>query len=73
YRIGVTYTPNGAVLSGSLPNAALVETAKAVTAQFLGQGATVTNRLRISGALQVNLQVRVAEVNRRTLKQFGIN
>ena len=73
YRLSVTYTPNGAVLSGNLPNAGLVETAKAVTAQFLGQGATVTNRIRVSGALQVNLQVRVAEVNRRTLKEFGIN
>jgi pilus assembly protein CpaC len=73
YRLSVTYTPNGAVLSGNLPNAGLAETAKAVTAQFLGQGATVTNRIRISGALQVNLQVRVAEVNRRVLKEFGIN
>lgn len=73
YRLSVSYTPNGAVLSGTLPNAGLVETAKAVTAQFLGQGATVTNRLRVAGALQVNLQVRVAEVNRRVLKEFGIN
>jgi pilus assembly protein CpaC len=73
YRINVAYTPNGAVLSGDLPNAGLVESAKAITAQFLGQGATVTNRLRISGALQVNLQVRVAEVSRRVLKEFGIN
>lgn len=73
YRLNVTYTPNGAVLSGTLPNAGLVDSAKAVTSQFLGQGATVTNRIRVSGALQVNLQVRVAEVNRRVLKQFGIN
>ncbi|GJE69065.1 type II and III secretion system protein family protein [Methylorubrum podarium] len=73
YRLSVSYTPNGAVLSGTLPNAGLVETAKAVTAQFLGQGATVTNRIRVAGALQVNLQVRVAEVNRRVLKEFGIN
>lgn len=72
-RINVAYTPNGAVLSGSLPNAALVESAKAITAQFLGAGATVTNRLRVSGALQVNLQVRVAEVRRSVLKEFGIN
>lgn len=73
YRIHVTYTPNGAVISGTLPNAGLVETAKTVTAQFLGQGATVTNRLRVASAMQVNLQVRVAEVNRRVLKEFGIN
>lgn len=61
------------MLSGSLPNAALVESAKAITAQFLGAGATVTNRLRVSGALQVNLQVRVAEVRRSVLKEFGIH
>ena len=72
-RIAVTYTPNGAVLSGSLPSAALVESAKAITTQFLGSGATVTNRLRVTGALQVNLQVRVAEVRRSVLKEFGIN
>ena len=71
--IHVTYTPNGAVLSGVVPSAAVAESAKSLVAQFLGQGAIVTNRLRVSGALQVNLKVRVAEVSRNVAKEFGLN
>ena len=51
YAIQVSYTPNGAVLSGTVPNAALAESAKSITAQFLGQGAIITNKLRVAGAL----------------------
>ncbi|MDQ8726875.1 type II and III secretion system protein family protein [Bradyrhizobium sp. LHD-71] len=73
YAIQVSYTPNGAVLSGTVPNAALAESAKSITAQFLGQGAIITNKLRVAGALQVNLKVRVAEVARNVAKEFGFN
>jgi pilus assembly protein CpaC len=72
-RVSVTYTPNGAVLSGTVPNAALVETARSLTAQFLGDGAVVNNRLKVAGSLQVNLRVRVAEISRSVSKEFGIN
>ena len=73
YAIQVSYTPNGAVLSGTVPNAATAESAKSITAQYLGPGAIITNKLRVSGALQVNLQVRVAEVSRNVAKEFGFN
>ncbi|MEH2628716.1 pilus assembly protein CpaC [Bradyrhizobium sp. AZCC 1719] len=73
YAIQVSYTPNGAVLSGTVPSADVAESAKSITAQFLGQGAIITNRLRVAGALQVNLQVRVAEVARNAAKEFGFN
>jgi pilus assembly protein CpaC len=73
YAIQVSYTPNGAVLSGIVPNATLAESAKSITAQFLGPGAIITNRLRVAGALQVNLKVRVAEVARNVAKEFGFN
>jgi pilus assembly protein CpaC len=72
-RVSVTYTPNGAVLSGTVPNAGLAETARSLTAQFLGPGAMITNRLKVAGSLQVNLRVRVAEVSRSVSKEFGIN
>ena len=72
-RISVTYTPNGAVLSGTVPNAGVAETARSLTAQFLGQGAVITNRLKVAGSVQVNLRVRVAEVSRGVSKEFGIN
>jgi pilus assembly protein CpaC len=71
--ISVTYTPNGAVLSGTVPNAATAEQARAITAQFLGQGAVINNTLRVTGAIQVSLKVRVAEVSRSVTKEFGFN
>jgi pilus assembly protein CpaC len=72
-RIGVTYTPNGAVLSGTVPNAVAAEAARSIASQFLGQGAVVNNRLKVAGAIQVNLRVRVAEISRSVSKEFGIN
>ncbi|WP_083742357.1 type II and III secretion system protein family protein [Bradyrhizobium mercantei] len=73
YPIQVIYTPRGAILSGTAPNADVVDTAKKVTEQFLGAGALVVNKVQVAGSLQVNLSVRVAEVSRSALKEFGIN
>lgn len=73
YPISVTYTPNGAVLSGDAPNAAVAESAKSIALQFLGNGAIVNNRIKVAGAAQVNLNVRVAEVSRTAMKALGIN
>jgi pilus assembly protein CpaC len=73
YDIHATYTPNGAVISGIVPNAAISEQAKSAVAQFLGPGAIVSNRLKVAGGQQVNLRVRVAEVSRDVAKEFGFN
>jgi len=73
HNITVTYTPNGAVLNGTVPDAATAESARAITAQFLGQGAEITNRLAVAGAVQVSLKVRIAEVSRTVSKEFGFN
>ncbi len=40
---------------------------------FLGTETKVVSRLRTSTPLQVNLQVKIAEVNRSLLKEFGTN
>ncbi|WP_245444752.1 type II and III secretion system protein family protein [Microvirga sp. KLBC 81] len=73
YPIQVSYTPRGAILSGTAPNAEVVDTAMSVTEQFLGAGAVVLNRIQVAGSLQVNLSVRVAEVSRSAMKELGIN
>jgi pilus assembly protein CpaC len=73
HNVTVTYTPNGAVLNGTVPDAATAESARAITAQFLGQGAEITNRLGVAGAVQVSLKVRIAEVSRTVSKEFGFN
>ncbi|MCA1371676.1 type II and III secretion system protein family protein [Bradyrhizobium sp. BRP14] len=73
YPIHVSYTPRGAILSGTAPNAEVVDIAKRVTEQFLGDGAPIVNNIKVAGSLQVNLSVRVAEVSRSALKALGIN
>ncbi|MET2832533.1 type II and III secretion system protein family protein [Mesorhizobium shangrilense] len=73
YPIRVKYTPRGAILSGTAPDAEVVDTAKRVTEQFLGDGGQVVNNIKVVGSLQVNLSVRVAEVSRSAMKELGIN
>ncbi|RXH42212.1 type II and III secretion system protein family protein [Bradyrhizobium zhanjiangense] len=73
YPIQISYTPRGAILSGTAPNADVVETARKVTEQFLGAGALVVNKIQVAGSLQVNLSVRVAEVSRSAVKDLNIN
>ncbi|MEX2697602.1 type II and III secretion system protein family protein [Rhizobium mongolense] len=73
YPINVSYTPRGAVLSGMAPNAEVVDTAMKITEQFLGAGAQIVNKIQVTGSLQVNLSVRVAEVSRSAMKKLGVN
>ncbi|MET4117957.1 pilus assembly protein CpaC [Bradyrhizobium sp. JR1.5] len=73
YPIQVSYTPRGAILSGTAPNPDLVDSAKKITEQFLGADALVVNKIQVAGSLQVNLSVRVAEVSRTAMKELGIN
>ncbi|MCV3243303.1 pilus assembly protein CpaC [Mesorhizobium robiniae] len=73
YPIHVSYTPRGAVLSGTAPNAEVVDTAMKITEQFLGAGAQIVNKIQVTGSLQVNLSVRVAEVSRSAMKKLGVN
>ncbi|MGQ4274913.1 type II and III secretion system protein family protein [Terrihabitans sp. B22-R8] len=73
YPVKVSYTPRGAVLSGTVPSADVADEAKAITEQFLGAGAVIVNKMQVAGSLQVNLSVRVAEVSRSAMKQLGIN
>nr|WP_244919904.1 type II and III secretion system protein family protein [Rhizobium grahamii] len=73
YPINVSYTPRGAILSGTAPNAEVVDTAVSVTEQFLGKDAQVANKIKVAGSLQVNLSVRVAEVSRSAMNELGIN
>ncbi|WP_040592925.1 type II and III secretion system protein family protein [Mesorhizobium metallidurans] len=71
--IHVSYTPRGAILSGTAPNAEVADTAKRVTEQYLGDGAQVVNNIKVAGSLQVNLSVRVAEVSRSAMKALCVN
>ena len=73
----IAVEPVGAtlLLSGNISSAARAEDARALVQAYSDQNkyGTVINRLSVIQANQVNLRVRIAEIDRNTLKEFGIN
>jgi pilus assembly protein CpaC len=61
------------VLTGNVDSAVQAENVRRLAARFVGKDEEVINRLNVVGPNQVNLRVRVAEVSRDALKQFGFN
>ena len=58
------------ILSGEVSNALAMDTALVVARSFAPQN--VTNLLQVGGGQQVMLEVRIAEVERNSLKKLGI-
>jgi pilus assembly protein CpaC len=78
-KITVDTVNNSVVLGGTAPNAAEAKFAEDITTKFLTREvdkATATgfvNTIRITGEDQVMLKVRIVEVQRDVLKQFGVD
>jgi pilus assembly protein CpaC len=71
--VSITTAGDALVLGGSVSSAAQAEDLRRLAARFApGDGAVVSN-LHVVAPNQINLRVRIAEVSRDTLKQFGIN
>lgn len=72
---GITATSiDGAiVLSGSVENATISENARRLATRFIGDNEEIINQLGVTAPNQINLRVRVAEVSRQVVNQFGIN
>lgn len=66
-------TARGAVLNGTVRTPQDAERARSIVARSIGDSSTIVNNLTVTGALQVNLRVRVAEVSRDVTKNLGIN
>ena len=64
---------NLVLLTGTVSSPTDVEEAQRLVQAYVGEGTQVISRLRSATPLQVNLKVRIAEVNRSLLKQVGIN
>lgn len=69
----LSYTANGAVLTGLVPDAQTADRLMQTAEKTLGAGVPVANQLRVAGPAQVNLRVRVAEVSRTVSRQLGFN
>jgi pilus assembly protein CpaC len=66
---------NNLVLSGTVADAGQAEKAQAIAASFAAavKGGKVINHLSVATPNQVNLQVRIAEIDRNIVKELGIN
>jgi pilus assembly protein CpaC len=73
-RIGVaTMGTNTFLLTGTVRAPEDAAEAERLVKAYVGKEATVISRLRTATPLQVNLQVRIAEVSRSLLKQLSTN
>lgn len=72
-RIQVHSTGNGVVLSGTASGPFAAQQAVSIARSFMGDKGNVVNSLLVDGSLQVNVRVRIAEINRQVTRQLGFN
>lgn len=72
-NIDVISVDNSLILTGTVHSPVEAENIRAVAARFVPDAKALINQLRVVAPNQINLRVRVAEVSKETLKQFGIN
>lgn len=71
--IEATPMNNLVLLTGTVASPEDIEEAQHLVQAYVGKDTEVVARLRTAVPLQVNLRVRIAEVNRSLLKQIGVN
>ena len=71
--IQVTPMNNLILLTGTVASPGDVEEAQRLVQAYVGTTTQVVSRLRSATPLQVNLRVKIAEVNRSLVKRIGIN
>lgn len=72
-RVKAQTLGDSVVLSGTVPSAEAAAKAGEIAGKFLGDANKVVNSLSIQGSDQVNLRVVIAEVQRNTARQLGVD
>src|SRR5437870_1772421 len=73
-NVTVSSVDNSLILNGDVSSAARAEKVRSLAAAIAGETkGTVVNRMAVATPNQVNIRVRVAEVNRTVLKTLGVN
>jgi pilus assembly protein CpaC len=72
-QIQVETTTNGVALSGEVTTPAQAEQAETIARSYIEDKQTVENRLHVTGATQVLLKVRIAEMSRSVTRQLGVD
>ena len=72
---GVTATSidGGIILTGAVATAADAEDVRRLATRFIGKGEDIINRIAVTQANQVNLRVRIADVSRNVIENFGFS
>jgi pilus assembly protein CpaC len=72
-NIASTSIDGGIVLTGMVSSPGEAEDARRLAARFIGPNEEIINRLQVNAPNQVNVRVRIAEVNKSVLRNLGIN
>ena len=72
-QLQATPMNNMVLLTGTVSDPDDVAEAQRLVQAYVGEGTQVISRVRTATPLQVNLKVRVAEINRSALKEIGVN
>ena len=72
-NIEVASVDNSLVLTGTVKSASEAEDVRRLAARIAPDKGAVINQLQVAAPNQINLRVRIAEMSRSTLKNFGIN
>jgi pilus assembly protein CpaC len=62
-----------AILTGTVPNAISAQQVEAIARGYVGDKAGVIDNLTVLGGIQVNVRVRIAEIDRSVTRQLGFN
>lgn len=66
-------TPTGIMISGTASSASVSKDIENLTSGYLTKDEKLTNAMSVSAPTQILLKVKIAEVSRSVLNQFGIN
>ncbi len=71
--VTVSAVADSLVLSGAVYSAADGDDVRRIAARFVKDGKQLINKMQVDAPSQINLRVRVAEMDRSIVKQFGFN
>jgi pilus assembly protein CpaC len=63
----------GLLLTGTVATPAAAQTVEAICRAYAGQGVRLVDRLFVLSSIQVNVRVRIAEIDRSVTRQLGFN
>jgi pilus assembly protein CpaC len=63
----------GLLVTGTVPTAVAAQTVEAISHAYAGDGVTLVDRLFVLSSIQVNVRVRIAEIDRNITRQLGFN